>query len=84
VPKVKVEATSKHSADETFKKIRQLLETDKDLRKMDSSYACKFDDKALSGTAKGSKFEANMKVVAKRLGIACRNRSEPTADTPRR
>jgi hypothetical protein len=65
VPKVTVESQSKHSADETFKKIRNMLENDKDLRKMDSSYACKFDEKALSGTAKGSKFSADMKVIAK-------------------
>ena len=68
MPKVKVESQSKHSADETFKKIRNLLENDKELRKMDSSYTCHFDDKSLSGSAKGSKFEANMKVAGKGTG----------------
>ena len=62
MPKVKVETKSKLSPEETFKKIRDLLENDKELRKMDSSYKCTFDDKAMTGTAKGSKFEANMKV----------------------
>lgn len=41
-----------------------MLESDKDLRKMDSSYACQFDEKSFTGSAKGSKFEADMKVVA--------------------
>lgn len=61
--KVKVESASKHSAEDTFKKIRYMLENDKELRKMDASYACQFDDKAFTGSAKGSKFEALLKVL---------------------
>lgn len=68
MPKVKVESQSKHSAEETFKKIRNMLENDKDLRKMDPSYACQFNDKSLSGTAKGGKFEADMKVMSQGSG----------------
>jgi hypothetical protein len=30
---------------------------------MDSNYACSFNDASLSGTAKGSKFEAAMKIA---------------------
>lgn len=63
MPKLKVESQSKYPADETFKRIRNLLENDSELRKMDSNYTCKFDDKALTGSAKGSKFEADMKVT---------------------
>jgi hypothetical protein len=63
MPKVKVETNSKMSPADAFKKIRSLLEGDKDLRKMDSTYQCKFNDNSLSGTAKGSKFSADMKVV---------------------
>ena len=36
---------------------------------MDSSYTCKFDEKAMTGSAKGSKFEADMKVTNK--GSSC-------------
>lgn len=68
MPKVKVEANSKHSADETFKKIKNLLETDRDLRKMDASYQCKFNEQSLSGSAKGSKFSADMRVTTKGAG----------------
>lgn len=64
MPKVKVECQSKRSAEETYKMIRSLLESDGDLRRMDSSYVCQFDDKTLSGTAKGGKFEADMKVIS--------------------
>lgn len=63
MPKLKVESQSKYSADETFKKIRHMLENDNELRKMDSSYVCKFDEAAKTGNAKGSKFEADMKVT---------------------
>jgi hypothetical protein len=68
MPKVKVQSNSKLSAQETFQKIRTLLETDKDLRKMDSSYQCKFDESKLAGTAKGSKFSADMHVTSSETG----------------
>ena len=68
MPKIKVETESKKSAQETFKAIRELLENDRDLRKMDSSYVCNFNESALSGSAKGGKFEADMKVISKGSG----------------
>lgn len=39
-----------------------LLESDKDLRKLDS-YVCNFNEATFSGSAKGNKFEADMKVT---------------------
>jgi hypothetical protein len=68
MPKFKVETESKKSAQETFKAIREMLENDRDLRKMDSGYTCKFNEAALSGNAKGGKFEADMKVTSKGAG----------------
>lgn len=62
MPKLKVETQTKLSANDAFNKIRHLLENDKDLRKMDSSYVCQFNESGLTGTAKGSKFDAEMKV----------------------
>jgi hypothetical protein len=70
MPKVKVESQSKHSAEETFKKIRNMLENDRELRKMDSSYVCQFNEKAGTGTAKGGRFEADMRVTAKGSGAS--------------
>ncbi len=63
MPKFKVESASKHSAQDTYQKIKSFLENDRDLRKMDSSYVCNFNDSSLSGSAKGSKFEAAVKVA---------------------
>jgi hypothetical protein len=68
MPKFKIESQSKHSPQDTFQKIRGLLENDKDLRKMDSSYTCQFNETAMSGKAKGSKFEADMKVTSQGAG----------------
>jgi hypothetical protein len=63
MPKVKVETLSSLSPQETFKKIKSLLEHDADLRRMDSSYQCNFNEQSLSGSAKGSKFSADMQVA---------------------
>jgi hypothetical protein len=63
MPSVKVESPSKHSPKDTFSKIRGILENDKDLRSIDSNYTCKFDDAAMTGKAKGNKFEADLKVT---------------------
>ena len=64
MPKIKVDCQSKHSAEASYQKVKQVFETDPDLRKLDSGYQCKFSDSAMSGTAKGSKFNAELKVVA--------------------
>jgi hypothetical protein len=68
MPKFKVEAQSKHSPEDTFQKIKTLLETDKELRSMDNSYICDFNAQKLSGTAKGGKFQADMLVSPKTAG----------------
>jgi hypothetical protein len=68
MPKVKVESLSKHSAQDTFKKVRAMLEDDRDLKKMDPGYTCRFDEGALSGSAKGGKFEAAMKISPSNKG----------------
>ena len=68
MPKFKVESSSKHSAEETYKLIKNLLENDRELRKMDSSYVCSFNETAMTGSAKGGKFEAGMKVSSASTG----------------
>ena len=67
MPKFKVDAKSSLSPDETFQKIKTLLESDKDLRRLDN-YVCNFDEAKRTGTAKGSKFEASMNVSAQSAG----------------
>ena len=62
MPKFKVEASTKYSPEETFNKIKEMLESDKELRKLDA-YTCTFNEGQRTGTAKGKKFEANMSVL---------------------
>lgn len=62
MPSVKIEKQSKHNPNDTFKRISELLSNDKDLRKLDPSYKTDFNAQALSGTANGSMFKANMNI----------------------
>lgn len=68
MPKVKAETSTNKPAQETFNKIKQMLESDKDLRKFDPNLACTFNEANLTGTAKGSQFKADMKVTTKGAG----------------
>jgi hypothetical protein len=62
MPSVKIEKQSKHTPNDTFKRISDLLSNDKDLRKLDPSYKAEFNAQSMSGTATGSMFKANMNV----------------------
>jgi hypothetical protein len=62
MPKVNIDVPSKYSAQETFEKIKKFFESPGELKKFDSDIACTFNDAQMSGTAKGSKFSADMKV----------------------
>ncbi len=68
MPKLTITGSSKHSAEETFKRICTMLDSDKELRKLDPSYKCNFDKAKLSGTAKGSLFSADMKILGQDSG----------------
>lgn len=62
MPKLKCESQSKHSPQDAFAKVKHLLENDHQLKAMDSSYRCTFDDAKLTGSAKGGKFDATMSI----------------------
>ncbi|MCB0349062.1 MAG: polyhydroxyalkanoic acid system family protein [Bdellovibrionales bacterium] len=62
--KVIIKKDSPLNQSETFTRLKSVLDQDNDLRKLDPSYVCKFDDQAKTGTAKGTKFEASLKVSA--------------------
>ena len=64
MPKVKVESKSGLAQAEAYSRVKSLLENDTDLQKMDSSCKFTFNDGAQTGSAKGSKFSAEMKVAA--------------------
>ena len=63
MPSLKIERDTKLSATDSFQRITKLLEFDKDLRKLDSKYQCKFDASALTGSADGQHFKAKMKIT---------------------
>lgn len=63
MPKVNVDVTSKYSAEETFTKIKSLFDETSDLKKMDSSMTCQFDQPGLCAAAKGKQFSADLRVT---------------------
>jgi hypothetical protein len=78
MPTLKIEKKSSLTPNESFKRISNLLENDKDLRKLDPKLNCAFDPQSLSGTATGSQFKAKMKVSEASAGSLV----EITVDLP--
>ncbi len=68
MPKVKVESNTGLDQAEAYTRIKSLLENDADLRKMDSSCKFTFNDAGKTGSGKGSKFSAEMKVSGNGTG----------------
>lgn len=64
MPKLHVDYPSPLNAQDTYDKVKDLLDKDPGLRKLDSSYQCKFDDGSLCGSAKGGMFSAELKVAS--------------------
>lgn len=62
MPTVKIEKQTDLSPQECFNKVKTMLETDKELNKLDPGYKCDFDPGSLSGTAKGKQFTASMNI----------------------
>jgi hypothetical protein len=62
MPKVTVQQKSKLSASDAFKKVKTLLDSDPDLKKLDGAYKCDFDDSKMTGQATGKLFKAAMNV----------------------
>jgi hypothetical protein len=60
--KVTVKQSSSQPAAAAFEKICKMLDQDPGLRKLDPSYKCEFNAQQLTGSAKGSKFSADMRV----------------------
>lgn len=60
--KINIEYNSQLSAEETYNKIRGLIEDNKDLKSIDKNYSFSFDEASKSASAKGKGFEADLKV----------------------
>lgn len=64
MPKIKVEKNSSLPAKDSYEKIKSFLSNDPDLKNLDSSYQCNFQDELMKGTAKGHKFNADLEVTS--------------------
>lgn len=64
MPKITVDKKTALEPKEAFEKIKEFFNNDRDLRKLDSNYQCQFNESALSGSAKGQKFQAEMSVAS--------------------
>lgn len=69
MPKVVVQKNSKKTAADTFSKVKSILMDDKDLKKLDPSYKCQFNEGDFTGSATGKMFNATMSV--KSSGSTC-------------
>lgn len=78
MPSLTIQKDSSRDPNDTFQRISQLLETDKDLRKLDAKYQCQFDPTSLSGKAEGQHFKAKMQISKAGEG----SRIEVTVDLP--
>ncbi len=68
MPKITVDKKTQLEPKLAFEKIKEFFTNDRDLRKLDSNYQCQFNESALSGTAKGQKFQAEMSVSSDGAG----------------
>lgn len=68
MPKFTIDHQSAHNADEAYKKIKEFLESDQDIRRFDPKLQCSFDDKSKSAAMKGSQFKADMAVASAGAG----------------
>lgn len=78
MPSLKIEKQCNLNADDSFKRISELLSNDKDLRKLDAQYKASFDPASRSGTADGSMFKAKMNIKEASGG----SKIELTVDLP--
>jgi hypothetical protein len=78
MPTIKVERTSSLKGSDSFKLLTQLLDQDKELRKLDPHYKCDFVTETLSGVAESKLFTAKLKVFEASGG----SKVELTVDLP--
>lgn len=64
MPKLNIEAKSKYDSKETYSRVKNFLETDQGLRKLDAQIKCTFDDNKMTANANGSQFKANLQVLS--------------------
>lgn len=70
MPKVTITKQTKVAATEAFKLVKTMLDDNKDLKKLDPSYKCVFNESNLTGSANGKMFKADMNVKTDGNGSA--------------
>ncbi len=78
MPKFTIDHISSHSAQDAYKKIKEFLSEDQDIRRFDPKLQCSFDDAAMSAGLRGSQFKADMAVLSAGAG----SKVEVTVDLP--
>ena len=68
MPTIKLEKSTKKTPQDAFNLIKNFLESDKELSKLDPKLQYNFDDQGLKGTAKGNYFEAKVNVTPHQEG----------------
>jgi hypothetical protein len=66
--KLKVEKTTSLNAEETYQKVKNFIQNDEGLRKLDQHYKCEFDDAGKICHAKGNQFTAQLSIKPEALG----------------
>jgi hypothetical protein len=69
MPKVSIKKQTSTPAADAYNKVKGMLSDDKDLKKLDPSYKCTFNDSGLTGSASGKMFKADMTI--KNQGAGC-------------
>lgn len=64
MPKFTISHDSAHNAEEAYKKIKDFLSNDQDLRRFDPKMEFSFNDPSMVANLKGSQFKADMAVAA--------------------
>lgn len=62
MPRISINHATTQSADETFIRIRDFFQNDKDIKKIDSKLEITFDESKKTGKANGSQFKASFEV----------------------
>ena len=62
--KINIEYNSSLNAEETYSKIKGLIDDNKDLKSIDKNYSFSMDDDKKQASAKGKGFDADMQVIS--------------------
>ncbi|MEK2646722.1 polyhydroxyalkanoic acid system family protein [Bdellovibrio sp. BCCA] len=68
MPKFTIDHESSQNAEEAYKKIKEFLSNDQDIRRFDPKLQCSFDDGGKKAALKGAQFKADMTVASAGAG----------------